>query len=366
MVRVRELYKTFPADRGEVKAVNHVSFEVEKASFFSLLGPSGCGKTTTLRCIAGLERPDSGEIAVDEVVVFSKSGNIFVPPHQRDIGMVFQSYAIWPHMNVFENVVFPLKIGRRVARSKMLDRVDRALTLVHLESLKDRPATNLSGGQQQRLALARAVVREPKLLLLDEPLSNLDAKLRDEMREELKRVQRALDLTTIYVTHDQTEALSMSDRVGVMNEGEIVQTDEPRRLYEHPANRFVADFIGAANLVLGTVASLQSKGRLGSVRTPYGALSCSIPDNVGPGARILVSIRPEDIQLSADPLEGSSSPWEGKVEQGSFLGGLMDYRISVGDLVLRVRVHPSNFFRQGERVYLTLQPQRCTVLLDTS
>jgi iron(III) transport system ATP-binding protein len=362
MVRVKNLYKTFPTDRGEVRAVNHVNFEVPRASFFSLLGPSGCGKTTTLRCIAGLERPESGEIEVDDVVVFSSSRAIFISSHHRDIGMVFQSYAIWPHMNVFDNVAFPLKIGRRVPRAQMMDRVEKALALVHLQELKGRPATNLSGGQQQRLALARAVVREPKLLLLDEPLSNLDAKLRDEMREELKRVQRTLDLTTVYVTHDQTEALSMSDTVAVMNEGKIIQTDEPRKLYEHPVNRFVADFIGAANLVAGTVAASASPGTLGSVRTHYGTLPCVIPDHLQPGTQVLLSIRPEDIQLSTCPPEGLSSDWVAKVEQGSFLGGLIDYRISVGDLVLRARVHPSLFFRQGDKVHLAFHPERCAIV----
>lgn len=367
MVRVENLYKTFPTERGEVRAVNYVTFEVPKATFFSLLGPSGCGKTTTLRCIAGLERPENGDIDVDDVVVFSSRRSIYIPSHRRDIGMVFQSYAIWPHMNVFDNVAFPLKIGRRFPRGQVMERVDKALALVHLQELKDRPATNLSGGQQQRLALARAVVREPKLLLLDEPLSNLDAKLRDEMREELKRVQRTLDLTTVYVTHDQTEALSMSDMVAVMNEGKIIQTDQPRKLYEQPASRFVADFLGAANLVAGTVSAAAREGAFGLVKTSCGTLSCAIPDAVKPGTQVLLSIRPEDIQLTARPPEGSGAEWVGKVEQGSFLGGLMDYRIIVGDLVLRARVHPSVFFQRGEQVHLVFHPQRCAIVpLDTS
>ncbi|MBI4488213.1 MAG: ABC transporter ATP-binding protein [Deltaproteobacteria bacterium] len=361
MVVVQNLYKCFPTSQGAVKAVDHLNFEVAKGSFFTLLGPSGCGKTTTLRCIAGLERPEEGEIEVEGVAVFSSSRNIFTPSHQRDIGMVFQSYAIWPHMNVFDNVAFPLKIGRRVSKKEMVERAERALSLVHLDGLKERPATNLSGGQQQRLALARAIVREPKLLLLDEPLSNLDAKLRDEMRGELKRVQGTLGLTTLYVTHDQTEALSMSDSVAVMNEGKIIQVGEPRRLYERPVNRFVADFIGAANLIPGILVSLELPGNLCLAETPSGPLQCVKPDNGKTGAKVFVSIRPEDISLTSHPSSGSPE-WAGEVKQISFLGELVDYRISVGELMLRARVHPTLFLRQGDRVFLTFQPERCCAL----
>ncbi len=362
MVRVKNLYKSFPVGMGEVRAVDRIEFDVAKGSFFSLLGPSGCGKTTTLRCVAGLERPEKGEIEVDGAVVFSSSQGIFIPPHKRNIGMVFQSYAIWPHMNVFDNVAFPLKIGGNVRKRGLANRVEKALALVHLEDLKERPATNLSGGQQQRLALARAIVREPKLLLLDEPLSNLDAKLRDEMRGELKRVQRTLGLTTIYVTHDQTEALSMSDTVAVMNEGRITQIDAPKRIYELPANKFVADFIGAANLVPGAIASSEAQGHRSVVQTAYGPLPCVTPDKVETGTDVLVSVRPEDIQLSPPSPGGSPSGWVGKVDQVSFLGGLVDYQISVGQLKLRARVHSSIYFQEGESVYLTFQPDRCSVI----
>lgn len=362
MVLVRNLYKCFPTSQGAVNAVDHVSFDVAKGSFFTLLGPSGCGKTTTLRCIAGLERPENGAIEVEGVVVFSSSQNIFIAPHQRDIGMVFQSYAIWPHMNVFDNVAFPLKIGHKVPKKELVERVEKALALVHLGDLKERPATNLSGGQQQRLALARAIVREPKLLLLDEPLSNLDAKLRDEMRGELKRVQQTLGLTTVYVTHDQTEALSMSDTVAVMNEGKIIQIDEPRKLYEDPVNRFVADFIGAANLIPATLVSLELPGNLCLAETRFGPLKCTRPDSGKPGARVFVSIRPEDISLTTNPPSSPLPHWSGEVNQVSFLGELVDYRISVGEMMLRARVHPSLFFRLGDRVFLTFQPERCSAL----
>lgn len=362
MLVVQDLYKSFATDFGAVKAVDRISFEVPQGAFFSLLGPSGCGKTTTLRCIAGLDRPEQGEIKVDGAVVFSSNQKILVPPHQRNIGMVFQSYAIWPHMNVFDNVAFPLRISQKVARRYVNEKVQKALALVHLEDLGNRPATNLSGGQQQRLALARAVVREPKLLLLDEPLSNLDAKLRDEMRIELKRVQRMLGLTTVYVTHDQTEALSMSDTVAVMNNGRIIQVDEPKRIYEHPVNQFVADFIGAANLIPGTLVSANGEPDGFVVETPYGTLQCANLEQGKTGSKVLFAVKPEDIQLFSNPSESLFPGWAATVEQLSFLGGFVDYRISVGDLMLRARVHPSIFFRAGEKVHLGFQSHRCSVI----
>lgn len=362
MLRVTDLYKSFSTDTSDVRAVDRISFEVATGKFFSLLGPSGCGKTTTLRCIAGLERPQQGEIEVDGRLVFSSSG-VFVPPYRRGIGMVFQSYAIWPHMNVFENVAFPLKIGRHASAGEIKQRVEKALHLVRLEDLGGRPATNLSGGQQQRLALARAVVWEPKLLLLDEPLSNLDAKLRDEMRVELKRVQRLLGLTTIYVTHDQTEALSMSDTVAVMNKGKVVQLAAPREIYEKPLNNFVADFIGAANMIPGKVTELTAAGAA-RVETRYGPLDCAVPESgcFHVGSQVLVSVRPEDVQIST--AGSKDSEWSGVIDQVSFLGGLIEYQIAISEGRLRARVHPSNFFQEGDRVTLTFQPGRCCIVSE--
>ena len=217
-LHVSHLYKQFQTDEEDVHAVEDVTFEVEAGSFFTLLGPSGCGKSTTLRCIAGLERPDSGDITLEGAVLVSNTLGVWVPPHKRPMGMVFQSYAIWPHMNVFDNVAFPLKQGpQKFSGSEVRDRVMRALALVHLDGLEKRPAPQLSGGQQQRLALARALVNEPKALLLDEPLSNLDAKLREQMRIELKQLTSSLGITTLFVTHDQLEALTLSDQVAVMD-----------------------------------------------------------------------------------------------------------------------------------------------------
>ena len=253
MLSVKSLYTEYASEHGTVvKAAQNVSFDVPEGKLFTLLGPSGCGKTTTLRSIAGLERPVSGEIAVGGRIVYSSGQGIFVAPNKRNFGMVFQSYAIWPHMNVFQNVAFPLDV-RKLPRKEIRERVMRVLAAVQLDHLVDREATKLSGGQQQRLALARALVMEPQLLLLDEPLSNLDAKLRDAMRTELKRLQRELKLTTVYVTHDQTEALALSHEIAVMNDGFVIQVGTPRQIYETPSNSFVAEFVGSTNFFGGTV-----------------------------------------------------------------------------------------------------------------
>src|SRR5258708_36274304 len=249
VLSVKSLYTEYASEHGQiVKAAQDVSFEVPEGKLFTLLGPSGCGKTTTLRSIAGLERPTSGEIEVGGRVVYSSARNIFVAPNRRNFGMVFQSYAIWPHMNVFQNVAFPLEV-RKLKKKEIRERVMRVLTAVQLDHLVDREATKLSGGQQQRLALARALVMDPQLLLLDEPLSNLDAKLRDAMRTELKRLQRELNLTTVYVTHDQTEALALSHEIAVMSDGFIKQVGTPRQIYETPNSQFVADFVRTTNFI---------------------------------------------------------------------------------------------------------------------
>ena len=269
MLEVTDLCKYFQDESkyGRVKAVDRVSFTVSEGQFFTMLGPSGCGKTTTLRCIAGLEKPDSGDISVNDRVLYSATKGISVSANHRNLGMVFQSYAIWPHMNVFDNVAFPLRVGtrRRTSKTEVKQRVERSLEVVGLSHLAGRFATKLSGGQQQRLALARALVIEPAVLLLDEPLSNLDAKLRESLRFELKRLQRDQGITTVYVTHDQAEALSMSNEIAVMNQGRISQIGNPFSVYLEPDNDFVADFVGLTNFITGVVT--EKSGRGGTVRT---------------------------------------------------------------------------------------------------
>jgi iron(III) transport system ATP-binding protein len=362
-VIVTDLFKTYPDRKETVRAVDGVSFEVEEGEFYTLLGPSGCGKTTSLRCVAGLERTDAGQIVVDGRVVSSHQPNVFVPPHKRDIGMVFQSYAIWPHMTVFENVAFPLRVSKkRVPRAEITRRVEEALGLVQLDGYGGRMATQLSGGQQQRLALARAIVREPKLLLLDEPLSNLDAKLREHMRAELRDIQRRLGVTTIYVTHDQIEALSMSNRVALMSEGHIIQEGRPRELYQKPANQFVASFLGSTNLLEADVQE-RAGGDMWMLTTPAGPIKAACPSGVQPGNKVTVSIRPESLMIHAQP-GSSGNELEGEVEMFMFLGEMAECRVKVGSSVLRTRQHPNVSFRHGDRVYVQIPYEACTVISD--
>jgi iron(III) transport system ATP-binding protein len=346
MLEVRNLVKSFDGNRGDkdnrVFAVNDVSFDVEEGELFTLLGPSGCGKTTTLRSIAGLEMPDRGEIAVAGKTLFSSERRIRVGANERGLGMVFQSYAIWPHMNVYKNVAFPLEVlprKQRPSRKEIHAKVDRVLATVQLDHLADRQATDLSGGQQQRLALARALVLEPPLVLLDEPLSNLDAKLREDMRFELKRLQRDLGITGIYVTHDQVEALAMSNRIAVMRDGKIEQVGKPRDVYESPRSRFVADFIGTSNFIDGSVEA--KDGGVYTVATPDGQLRVRSELSFAVGDAVVVAARPEHIQLSTAANGAGANVWRGSVTVRSFLGESVDHVVSVGSREIRARCNPS-------------------------
>ncbi len=367
MLSVKGLYTEYPNDRGQtVKAAQDVAFEVPEGKLFTLLGPSGCGKTTTLRSIAGLERPVAGEISVGSQVVYSSSKNVFVAPNKRNFGMVFQSYAIWPHMNVFQNAAFPLEVGNKKYNKKELqDKVMRVLTAVDLSHLADREATKLSGGQQQRLALARALVMEPALLLLDEPLSNLDAKLRERMRFELKRLQRELQITTVYVTHDQSEALALSHEIAVMCEGRIMQVGSPRDIYERPRNKFVADFVGTTNFLEATITSVEAEPGRYVVESPIGKLAASSADVLRCGDKVVLSLRPEDVELADVAYEGPNT-FHGIVDAKVFLGEYLDFQVKVGDRILLAKAHPSLRTPLGEKIFIRINADKCVAIPDTS
>ena len=356
MLNVTDLRITYRGIQGTVEALRGVSFEVKEGEFFTLLGPSGCGKTSTLRCIAGLETPTSGTIASGGTVLFSTERRVNLPAHRRGFGMVFQSYAIWPHMSVFDNVAFPLihgvhKLGKHDARERAM----KALGLVQLEELADRPAPYLSGGQQQRVALARALALEPSVLLLDEPLSNLDAKLREEMRHELKTLVRRLGITTLYVTHDHLEALSMSDRVALMHAGLIEQLGRPRDVYQAPASSFAARFLGRTNVLEGTVTPT-------GVRTQFGAFACAVPEWAHDGAPVAIGFRPENVTISAQPPTGTSNVVSGTVVGHTFNGESAEYLIDLGGKTVQARGDSFDMLDEGSRAHLAIPPKRCFVL----
>ena len=363
MIEVKSLVKIFADGKNAgVRAVDRVSFNVEEGRFYTLLGPSGCGKTTTLRCIAGLEKADEGEIIVAGEKVFSASNRTFVPAYRRPIGMVFQSYAIWPHMTVFENVAFPLRVGKqKVSNDEIRKKVVTAVEQVELGGYEDRMATQLSGGQQQRLALARALVREPKVLLLDEPLSNLDAKLRERMRVELRELQRRLGITTLYVTHDQIEALSMSNVIAVMSAGVTVQEGTPREIYLQPRSKFVAQFIGSTNQINGQVTNRGSDG-IGNVRTEEGEISCGILPELKAGDKAVVVVRPESIVLHQQKPSHGENILEGKIGAAMFLGEYVDCTIELGKNVLETHQPHSLRVRRGDTVWVELPVGDCMAL----
>jgi iron(III) transport system ATP-binding protein len=341
MISIRQLQKSFEAQQGQVNALKGIDLEVSEGEFCVLLGPSGCGKTTTLRCVAGLERPDGGEIEISGRLVNSPRSRIFVPAEKRQIGMVFQSYAIWPHMNVFQNVAFPLTQGqKRVSKSSVAERVHAALKRVQLDGLEDRPATDLSGGQQQRVAMARAMVTDSKVLLMDEPLSNLDARLREQMRVELRKITKSIGVTTLYVTHDQAEALSLGDKVCVMNHGEILQIARPNEVYARPVNLFVAQFVGEMNFVKAEV--IES----GQVGCSLGKLSVSIPSGVSKGANITLAIRPEHVKVS--PLNNSANHVSGKITSKNYLGDSALLEVEVNGTTLLAKLDGDTELAMGD------------------
>jgi spermidine/putrescine ABC transporter ATP-binding subunit len=317
-IAIENLTKRF----GSLAAVNAVSLSIAQGELFTLLGPSGCGKTTLLRLIAGFNAPDEGEIRFGDKLINA------VPPHERGIGMVFQNYALWPHMTVGENVAYGLKL-RKVPAAELRQRVQDVLAKVGLAGLHDRFPGQLSGGQQQRVALARALVLNPQILLLDEPLSNLDAKIRVQVRAEIRKLQKELGITTIYVTHDQEEALTLSDRIAVFNQGKLSQVGPPKALYERPTTRFVADFIGINNLIDGTVRSVEGPGGSLRVETALGDISAIRNEPLAAGDRCVVCIRPENIGLDG-PSDGSKNRFEGTISFAAYLGNTLRYDVDLG------------------------------------
>ncbi len=346
-IQLMDLVKRF----GTLEAVSHVSLEIHDGELFTLLGPSGCGKTTILRLIGGFHKPDHGEIYFDGKAVTS------VPPYERNIGMVFQNYALWPHMTISDNIAYGLKL-KKFSRGEIADKVSHALKLVNLMGLEKRYPGQLSGGQQQRVALARALVLNPDVLLLDEPLSNLDAKIRVQVRAEIRKLQKELAITTIYVTHDQEEALTLSDRIAVINLGKLQQIGTPRDLYERPANPFVADFIGINNLIPGNIQEINTTEKRVRVQTKVGSLLCTSDEQYKPGDRCMISIRPEtaSIDQSQDTQKGLNCI-AGTVSFASYIGNTIRYDVEVNrEIIFKVDIqNPWGYqpFSIGEKVYVS-------------
>ncbi len=362
MIQAKGLHKTYFTESGTVQAVRGVDLEVAEGEIFTLLGPSGCGKTTILRCIAGLERPDDGEIAVGGRVVFANGGRIMIPAYTRGVGMVFQSYAIWPHMTVFQNIALPLEDGNfKVPKSEVRQRVRRVLDLVQLEGFEDRPAPLLSGGQQQRVALARALVYEPNVLLLDEPLSNLDAKLRAGMRLEIRELVKRLKITTIYVTHDQDEALALSDRIAVMHQGKIVQLGSPREIYTTPISDVVASFVGESNLLSATVEAGISEDNYRVVSSPIGSLACPVPQHIAGGSTVTLMFRPDDLVMRQDLSGSGRNVFLGTVKRVVFLGNRLTCEIQVGSSVILGQFSPSLELREGDQISMEIPSSQICV-----
>jgi iron(III) transport system ATP-binding protein len=368
MIEVNGLVKEFPVEGGVKVAVAGISFELADGEFFTLLGPSGCGKTTTLRSIAGLEKPTSGTISIDGRLVFENK--VLVPANRRELGMVFQSYAVWPHMSVFENVSFPLRVSsNRMSKTEIQTRVDEVLELVDLGGLGPRMATKLSGGQQQRLSVARALVRRPKLLLLDEPLSNLDAKLRERMRTELRVIQQQIGITTLFVTHDQVEALSMSDRVAVMNNGKIEQVGSPTDVYHDPSSSFVAHFIGGANMLDGVVESVESDtDHSAVVSSELGRLVGRGLHGLKAGGQAVAAIHLEDVTLTTTPAAeiDQANVFEGTVRLRLFNGPTVNYVVDVGSIALEAQLGGHDTFEAGDEVRVVFPKRHVRILAQSA
>ena len=369
VLRILTLEKHFQRERGEqVRAIDNVSLDLERGSMVTVLGPSGCGKTTLLRCIAGLEIPTGGEIWNEGRLLSSGARGIIVPPERRHFGMMFQSYAVWPHMSVFRNVAYPLR-GRGWSKSRITERVENILDIVGIKHLRNEYPGRMSGGQQQRVALARSLVNEPKVILFDEPLSNVDAKVREDLRLELLSMQRKIGFAGVYVTHDQDEAMAISDRIVVMNEGKVLQVGTPREIYHQPASRFVANFIGAANMWEGNVKSGSGSGAT--------VVTCEIGDaevtseraSTRDGEGVVVVARPEALTVSSQaPREaGHSNIWSGTLRTEMFCGDHTEYFVEIHGQLVRGRSSQDQPAGRtplavGDAVFVSAHPNELTVL----
>lgn len=361
-LQLRGLTKKF----GELVVLDRMSLDVFDGEFLALVGPSGCGKTTTLRLVAGFLTPDAGEILLDGELV--SSPQFVLPPEKRNVTIVFQSYAIWPHKTVFENIAFGLQL-KRFSKPAIRDRVRASLELVKLQGLEGRYPGELSGGQQQRVSLARALVVEPKLILLDEPLSNLDATLREEMRFDLRDLQQKMGITSVYVTHDQTEAMVIADRIVVMHRGLIEQIGTAEEIYHHSRTDFVAKFVGYTNMIKGKVHSLSPDGQFADIRTEGGLV---LTTDLGPsdtprpsvGEEVSISVRPEAVSLGPDIDPNLPNRRPAVVLKRIFLGSHCEYRVRVDSLVLRVQTSPLTRFASGDEVFVQVDPKLCVRIRD--
>ena len=357
-LRLVNLTKRF----GQTVAVRDLNLTIEDGEIMTLLGPSGCGKTTTLRCIAGFLIPDAGDIYLGDEQVTT------LPPEQRGIGFVFQNYALWPHMTVYQNLAFGLEL-RRTPRDEIDRRIKEALALVRLSGFEDRYPRQLSGGQQQRVALARALVIQPSVLLLDEPLSNLDAQLREEMRFEIRELQKKLGITSVYVTHDQAEALVLSDRIAVLHEGQVMQVGTPKDIYDRPSNRFVAGFIGLTSFIEGTISGFEEGSGHAVVTTKDRLNIRTGAEGLRQGQKVTLAIRPEHMRLYGGDqtiTEDRNNVLEGVIVRAAYLGDIVDYRVQVGEWVLRAHSSTDAPFKPDEKVWVVFAPEHVTVIPEAA
>jgi len=344
---------------GPLRAVDDVSLTIGEGNFFTLLGPSGCGKTTLLRTIAGFYNPDAGEIRFGERLINH------IPAHRRETGMVFQNYALFPHLSVYDNIAYGLR-ARKIPKAQIADKIGRIIKSVQLEGLENRAPSQLSGGQQQRVALARALVISPQILLMDEPLSNLDAKLRVNMREEIRRIQKELGITTIYVTHDQEEAMAVSDRVAILHRGRLEQVGAPAEIYYRPESRFAAEFMGSSNIIEMEVRGWD--GDYSRIAAETAGQTFSLRGEKPSGSRITLSVRPEWIRIVAGPRDSEANILPGTVLSSTFLGSMIRYRVSgPGGKPVVIEVHDpdeGNIRKDGETIWYQLPPDRPLVIRD--